>query len=132
MTDRPAFLTAEHVLAIHRRVVADFGGDPAVRDQGLLESAVMMPAAQYGGEFLHPDLPSMAAAYLFHICRSHPFVDGNKRTALVAAEVFLLLNGWSIRATNRELERVTLDIAQGKLTKNEVASFLRSRAAQTG
>jgi len=132
MTDRPAFLTAEHVLAIHGRVIAGFGGDPAVRDQGLLGSAAMMPAAQYGGEFLHPDLPSMAAAYLFHICRNHPFVDGNKRTALVAAEVFLLLNGWSIRATNRELERVTFDIAQGKLTKDEAVSFLRSRAAQTG
>jgi death-on-curing protein len=130
MTERPAFLTVEHVLAIHGRVIADFGGDPAVRDQGLLESAVMMPAARYGGELLHPDLPAMAAAYLFHICRNHPFVDGNKRTALVAAEVFLLLNGWRLRATNRELERMTLNIAEGKLTKDEVVAFLRGHAAQ--
>ena len=129
MSAPPVFLTVEHVLTIHQRVIAEFGGDPAVRDQGLLESAVAMPSAQYGGEFLHADLPAMAAAYLFHLCRNHPFADGNKRTALVAAEVFLVLNGWQIQATSRALERLTFRIAEGPLTKDEVVSFLRSHAS---
>ena len=67
----PLFLTVDHVLAVHRRLVQEFGGVAEVRDYGLLESAVMMPAAQFGGEFLHDDVPAMAAAYLFHICRNH-------------------------------------------------------------
>lgn len=130
MTGRPAFLSVEHVLAIHKRVVEEFGGDPAVRDGGLLESAVMMPAAQYEGELLHPDLPAMAAAYLFHICRNHAFVDGNKRTGLAAAEVFLLLNGRRLDATNRELERLTLGIAAGSLSKDDATAFFLQRTAR--
>jgi death-on-curing protein len=129
MTKRPTFLTVEQVLAIHRRVIEEFGGDAAVMDDGLLESAVMMAAAQYAGEFLHPDIPAMAAAYLFHLCRNHAFVDGNKRTALAAAEVFLLLNGWRLDATNRQLEQLTLRLAEGTLGKDEVTAFFRRRAA---
>jgi len=127
----PAFLSVEHVLAIHRRVIADFGGDPTLRDRGLLESAVMMPAAQYGGKFLHPGIAAMAAAYLFHICRNHAFADGNKRTALAAAEVFLLLNGRQLRATNREVERLTLAVAEGASSKKEVVAFFRRHVADS-
>jgi death-on-curing protein len=125
MTEEPVFLTVEHVLATHERVVSEFGGDLTVRDYGLLESAVMMPAARYGGELLHPDLPAMAAAYLFHLCRNHPFADGNKRTALAAAEVFLLLNNHQLTATSREVERLVLRIARGDLPKDEVTAFFR-------
>jgi death on curing protein len=119
------FLTIEHILAIHARMIDDFGGDPAVRDQGLLESALAMPAAQFGGKFLHPTLADMAGAYLFHLCRNHSFVDGNKRTALVAAEMFLLLNDFSLAATNRELEKLTIAVADGSLTKGEVIRFFK-------
>jgi len=131
MTAAPAFLTVEHVLALHQRVIAGFGGEAAVRDHGLLESAVMMPGARYGGEFLHADLPTMAAAYLFHICRNHPFVDGNKRTALVAAEVFLLLNGRKLRATNRQLELLTRGVASGELTKEELVAFFHTHTVKS-
>jgi len=124
MTEEPIFLTVEHILAIHDRVIEEFGGDPTVRDRGLLESAVMMPAARYAGKFLHPDLSAMAAAYLFHLCRNHPFTDGNKRTALTAAEVFLLLNDHQLKAANREVERLVLGIAEGRLSKDEVTAFL--------
>jgi death-on-curing protein len=130
MRRRPAFLTVEQVLAVHERVIAEFGGDAGVLDEGLLESAVMMPAARYGGELLHGDLPTMAAAYLFHICKSHPFVDGNKRTALAAAEVFLLLNGFWLTATNRELERLTRGVAAGEVTKDEAVAFLQEHVAK--
>ncbi|MFB3880054.1 MAG: type II toxin-antitoxin system death-on-curing family toxin [Armatimonadota bacterium] len=129
MTAEPRFLAVEHVLAIHRRVIAEFGGDSTALDEGLLESAVAMPGAQFDGEYLHPDLPSMAAAYLYHLCKGHPFVDGNKRTALVAAEVFLLLNGRRLKATNRELERLTFAIAQGTLSKDDATAFVRQHTA---
>jgi death-on-curing protein len=129
MTEPPAFLTVEHVLAIHQRMIEEFGGDPAVRDEGLLESAVMMPTAQFAGQFLHADLAAMAAAYLFHICGNHAFVDGNKRTALAAAEVFIVLNGRRLRATSRELERLTLGVAEGRLSKADVIAFFRERLA---
>jgi death-on-curing protein len=129
MTAPPAFLTIEHVLAIHHRSIEEFGGDPAVRDEGLLESAVMMPMARFGGEYLHDGLPAMAAAYLFHLCKNHPFVDGNKRTALASAEVFLLVNGWKLDATNDDLLRITLDVAASRLSKEEITSVFREHAS---
>jgi death-on-curing protein len=132
VTDAPIFLGVEQVLAVHRRVVAEFGGSAQVRDHGLLESAAMMPAARFAGEFLHDGIPAMAAAYLFHICRNHPFMDGNKRTALAAAEVFVLLNGLRLKATGRELERLTLGVAAGRLSKAETVEFFRKHVAAKG
>jgi death-on-curing protein len=128
MTRDPAFLSTDQVLAIHRRMIEEFGGDPTVRDPGLLDSAVAMPAAQIGRQYLHKGLPAMAAAYLFHLCRNHPFIDGNKRTALVTAEVFLLANGYRLAATNAELERLTLGVAACEISKAETADFFRRHA----
>ena len=117
------FLTLDIVHQIHQRMVTEFGGDPGVRDEGLAASAVAMPAQAFGGELLHRDVPSQTAAYLFHICRNHPFVDGNKRTALAAAELFVLLNGHVLKATNEELVELTLGVAEGTLTKEAVTDF---------
>ena len=128
MKEPPLFLNVDHVLAIHRRLVEEFGGDVEVRDYGLLESAVMMPAAKFGGEFLHEDVPAMAAAYLFHICRNHAFVDGNKRTALAAAEVFILLNRMRLKATNKQVEELTMGVAKGEVSKDRVIAFFRKHA----
>ena len=128
MKASPVFLAVEHVLAIHRRMAEEFGGDPEVRDSGLLGSAVMLPAATFGGEFLHDCLPAMAAAYLFHLCKNRPFVDGNRRTALVASEVFLDVNGWGLSATNRELLHLTLRVAAGECSKADVTAFFRRHA----
>lgn len=130
MTEEPIFLTVGQVLAIHDRVIGEFGGDAAILDRGLLESAVAMPAARYGGAFLHPDLPTMASAYLFHLCRNHPFADGNKRTALTSAEVFLILNDHRLKATNRDVERLVLGIAEGRLSKDDATAFLRKHVAE--
>ncbi|MCX5685169.1 MAG: type II toxin-antitoxin system death-on-curing family toxin [Planctomycetota bacterium] len=128
MTRDPAFLSTDQVLAIHYRMIEEFGGEPTVRDVGLLESAVAMPAAGMGGRFLHKGIPAMAAAYLFHLCRNHPFVDGNKRTALVAAEVFLLSNDCRLAATNAQLEQLTLGVAACEISKAETVAFFRRHA----
>ena len=128
MRDEPFFLTVENVLAIHRRMIREFGGDPQLRDRRLLESAVKMPAAQFSGRYLHEGIPAMAAAHLFHLCQNHSFVDGNKRTALAAAEIFLLVNGYTLSATNAALEKLTLGVAEGKISKIEAISFFRNHA----
>jgi death-on-curing protein len=125
VTQEPVFLGVEHVLAVHHRVIAEFGGDPAVRDMALLESAVAMPAARFGGAYLHDGLPAMAAAYLFHICKGHPFVDGNKRTAEVTAEVFLLLNGLRLRVRDDAVERLTVGVAEGRVSKEKATEFFQ-------
>jgi death-on-curing protein len=129
VTVERAFLTVDHVLAIHRRVVGEFGGSGELRDRGLLESAVAMPAARFGGQYLHDGVPAMAAAYVFHLCRSHPFVDGNKRTALVAAEVFLMLNGMRLHAADEAVEELTRRTADGTAGKAEVVAFFTRHAA---
>jgi death-on-curing protein len=124
-----AFLDVDHVLAIHRRMIDEFGGSREVRDRGLLESAVAMPAARFGGKYLHDWPAEMAGAYLFHLCKNHPFVDGNKRTALAAAEVFLLLNNLKLKAGNVALERLTLGVADGSTSKAAVLTFFRAHAS---
>ena len=87
-----------------------------------------MPAAAFGGQYLHGDLYEMAAAYLFHIVQTHPFLDGNKRTCAVAAIVFLSLNGVALVAGEVELEGLVRDVAQGDVGKPAVADFLRNNA----
>ena len=89
----PKHLTAAAVLEIHAAVLAAHGGRPGVRDAALLESAVAAPQATFEGAPLIADAVEIAAAYLFYLCRNHPFVDGNKRTALAACLVFLIANG---------------------------------------
>lgn len=123
------FLDLGQVLAVHRRMVDEFGGDTGLRDRGLLESALAMPAARMAGRYLHRGLPSMAAAYLFHLCRNHAFIDGNKRTALAAAELFLLLNDRTLSATNDELYALTMGLAAGTISKAETTRFFRKHVA---
>ena len=89
----PSFLTLADVIRIHVDQIERYGGLAGIRDLGLLQSALAMPGASYGGEWLHRDLFEMAAAYAFHLSQNHPFVDGNKRTALASALVFLEPNG---------------------------------------
>ncbi len=90
----PVFLSLDEVLEIHKQQIELYGGSAGLRDSVGLESAVAMPQATFGGEFLHTSIPAMAAAYLFHLCQNHPFVDGNKRVGANAAIAFLLMNDW--------------------------------------
>ena len=117
------FLSVDDVLAIHRRVIDEFGGDPGLRDRGLLESAVAMPQSTFDGEELHAGLAEKAAAYHYHLCANHAFMDGNKRVAVAAAEVFLLLNGFELVASDDEIEKLTLGVAGGQLSKEQVVEF---------
>lgn len=129
MTDQPVFLRVKQVLEIHDRVIRDFGGDPLVRDRGLLESAVRMPRSTFDGKLLHESVPVMAAAYLYHLCMNHPFLDGNKRTALATAEVFLILTGMELGADNATLHELTMGVAASRVSKAEVAVFFAEHAA---
>lgn len=127
---QPYFLTLDEVLALHHDQIVRYGGAGGIRDLALLESAIGTPSVTYAGAFLHPTLPEMAAAYLFHIARNHPFVDGNKRTALMAALVFLWLNDQRIRASEDELVDLVVGVAAGKVSKPEVAVFLANRRGE--
>ncbi len=127
----PIFLSLAEVVEIHRDQIERYGGRPGIRDSGLLQSAVAVPQATMGGEYLHGDLFEMAAAYLFHIVRNHPFVDGNKRTGAVAALVFLELNGVEITPNENELVDMVLSVAQGKMQKGDVAVSLHRHANET-
>lgn len=117
------YLSVDQVLVIHRRVIQDFGGDPGLRHRGLLGSAIAMPQSSFGGEDLHGGLAEKAAAYYFHICSNHAFIDGNKRVAVAAAEVFLLLNGHELGASDTEVEGITMGVAGGKTSKDQVTDF---------
>ncbi len=120
------FLTLDEVLAIHRDQNERYGGSDGVRDWGLLQSAIAMPAATLGGQFLHSDVCEMAAAYLFHIVQNHPFFDGNKRVGAVAAYVFLALNDTQLTADNDTYADLVLTVACGETPKSAVAEFFRA------
>jgi death-on-curing protein len=121
----PTFLSLPEVLEIHEDQTARYGGTPGIRDIELLKSAVGMPSATYGGQFLHTHIHEMAAAYLFHLVQNHPFVDGNKRTGAVAALVFLALNGFDFYAPENDFAEMVLAVARGELDKADVAVFIR-------
>jgi len=122
------FLGIEDVLSLHAAQVEMYGGHQGVRDVGLLESAVAQPQAAFGGAYAHEFPFEMAAAYMFHIVRNHPFLDGNKRTGLIAALTFLDLNGIEIDAPAGSLCELTIAVATGQADKAYIAEFLRSHA----
>jgi death-on-curing protein len=122
------FLDVEDVIEIHALQLAEFGGMPGLRDRALLESAVAQPQASAFGELIHADAIAMAAAYLFHIVRNHPFADGNKRAGLLAALVFLDLNGYAVPDEAPQLYQLTLGVADGSLSKEVVDETLRRLA----
>ena len=124
----PLFLDLDRVLRIHRSMIEAYGGPEGIRDAALLHSAISMPQAAFGGEYLHADLFEMAAAYLLHIVQNHPFIDGNKRVGAASAIIFLAMNGVSIRADEDGLVNITVQVATGKSGKQETAAFFRSIA----
>ena len=124
----PEFLNLAEVLEIHRDQIDRYGGYPGIRDMGLLLSALAVPAVTFGGSFLHADLFEVAAAYLFHIVRNHPFIDGNKRTGAVAALVFFSLNDVEIEADEDSFEKMVLAVAADQADKRAVTEFFREHA----
>ena len=121
----PEFLTLDEVLGIHSDQIGRYGGAPGIRDLGLLQSALSMPQATFDDEYLHGTVFEMSAAYLFHLARNHPFVDGNKRTALMSALVFLGLNDYRLEADPDSLFELIDGVAAGRVDKADLAVFLR-------
>ncbi|MBV9932554.1 MAG: type II toxin-antitoxin system death-on-curing family toxin [Alphaproteobacteria bacterium] len=122
------WITPDVAVAAHAEQLAEHGGGEGLRDSGALESAMARPrnAAAYGS----PDAAALAAAYAYGIARNHPFVDGNKRTATVVSESFLVLNGYGLTATDAEVVVAFLALAAGELSEEEMADWFRQRLAR--
>ena len=124
MAKEPLFLTLADLLRLHGYQIKRFGGEVGIRNSGLLESAIAQPQASFGGQWLHKGLYSMASAYAFHVCKNHPFLDGNKRTAMAGALLFLEINGISLLDPGEKLPGAIEQIATNQLSKEEFASLL--------
>jgi death-on-curing protein len=128
--DEPVWIRADVVLAIHRRQLAEHGGQEGIRDPALLDSALARPRNLLAYAQPSPDLAALAAAYAFGLTRNHPFVDGNKRTALVVARTFLRLNGSDLKATQQEKYATFMRLAEGELLEEDLAAWFRTHSRQ--
>ena len=117
-------LTVEIVREIHQTAIRDFGGSDGIREIALLESAVAAPQATFGGKAIYASLSEIAAAYLYYLCKNHPFLDGNKRTALGACLVFLRLNGVETKPDGPQWEQLVLDVAASRIDREETTKRL--------
>lgn len=124
------FIPSELVLTIHADLLQRYGGQPGLRDRNLLESALAQPKMTMRGKFAHKTLFDKAAAYGFHLCRNHPFVDGNKRIAFVTMDLFLQKNGWEIVASEEDAYRTMIALASGKLSRDQLSSWLREHSTK--
>ena len=124
------FPTLSDVLSIHQQVVAETGGQPGLRDQGLLESA--LKAAENRHYYEQADVIACAATYAYHLCMAHAFIDGNKRVAAAVSETFLLLNSWQLELENAELVDMFLKIADGALLRDAIEDVFQRRAVSMG
>ena len=124
MQDSPKFVTKEQVLLLHELQINRFGGAFGIVNEGLLDSALAQPKASFFGEFLHREINDQAAAYLYHLVKNHPFLDGNKRVGAAVMEVFLRINGYVLTLSNEELYNLTMQVAQGQLSKDEVSALI--------
>lgn len=122
------FPTIDEVVAIHFRITEKIGGSQGVRDWDLVASAIGRPQATFGGQDLYPDIFTKAAALIQSLSGNHPFVDGNKRTALATLEYFLHLNGIEIKATQKEKVELTLWTENEKPSLEEISSWLRKHS----
>jgi len=125
------YLTPEQVLFIHARLIAETGGEHGIRDLGLLSSAVSRPQAVFDGIELYPNVHRKAAALLESLIISHPFVDGNKRTGITAAAMFLQINRYALTASNQEVESFVLSVASGEQTLDGITGWLKSHSTST-
>ena len=124
----PRFIPNKIVATIHSDLLQRYGGRPGLRDPGLLDSALAQPKMTVGGKFVHKTLFDKAAAYGFHVCKNHPFVDGNKRVAFVLMDIFLQKNGRDIVANEEEAYSMTMSLASGKLSKAQLSKWLKEHS----
>lgn len=126
MPDEPVWIRNDAVRAIHLRQLAEHGGSEGVRDPGLLDSALARPKNLLAYANEPPDLASLAAAYAIGLVKNHPFVDGNKRTAYVVCQVFLMLNGVAFEASQQEKYLTFLGAAEGSVSEDSLADWIRN------
>lgn len=128
----PVFLTLDDALEMHDEQIERYGGTHGIRDLPGLESALAVPQATFDGIWLHDSIPAMAAAYLFHLCQNHAFLDGNKRIGANAAITFLILNGWDLRMTEEELVNTVLGVASGVIGKRRLTEIFVAHCVERG
>jgi len=126
------FLTLSEVLLILEDQIRNYGGAYGVRDLNLLSSAVYMPESSFDGNYLHKTIPAMAAAYCYHLCQNHPFVDGNKRVALASSLVFLDINGYEFNCDEEILYNKIMDVAKGDVKKEDLIKFYEKHSIKMG
>ena len=117
------FLTLSEVLLILEDQIRNYGGAYGVKDLNLLSSAIYVPESSFNGKYLHETIPVMAAAYVYHICQSYPFIDGNKRVALACSLVFLDINGYEFNCDDEILYNEIMDVAKSEVKKDELIIF---------
>lgn len=125
MPDEPTWLDRPILEALHADQIMEHGGSLGIRDEGLLESALARPQQKWHYE-PRTDLATLAAAYAFGVAKNHPFIDGNKRAALVSAYTFLAVNGFELEAPEPEAMTVILGTADGSISEEDLASWIRS------
>jgi death on curing protein len=124
------FIPNRIVATIHSDLLQRYGGRPGLRDPNLLDSALAQPKMTMGGKFVHKSLFDKAAAYGFHVCRNHPFIDGNKRVAFVLMDIFLQRNGWENSANEEEAYSMMMTLASGKLSKAQLSGWLKEHSSK--
>ena len=123
------YLSLSQVLQLHHRIMAQSGGTGGILDLGLLESALRQPRMCFGEEELYPSLAAKASVLGFTIIRNHPFADGNKRTGHAAMEIFLILNGYELKASVDKSEKIVLQVAAGELSREEFQTWIEHHLA---
>ena len=124
------FIPDEIVPMLHADLIKRYGRTLGIRDRGLLASALAQPKMTAQKKFLHRTIFDKASAYGFHVCRNHPFVDGNKRIAFVLMDVFLLKNGWKLDASEEEAYETMIILASGSLTKTDLSAWLKAHSSK--
>ena len=124
------FIPDEIVAVIQADLLKRYGGTLGIRDRGLLSSSLAQPKMTSQKRFLHRTIFDKAAAYGFHMCRNHPFVDGNKRIAFALMDIFLHQNGWDLQASEEEAYETMIRLASGNLPKNELSFWLKAHSSK--
>ena len=120
------FLTLKEIFRIHRDLIDQFGGSYGIRDFALLESSLSQPKAAFSNDYVHKNIHEMTAAYAYHIIKNHAFVDGNKRTGILAALIFLKKNCGETKVNQKVMYKLALDIANSKISKKQIAAVFKN------
>ncbi len=124
------FIPEELVVTIHADILQRYGGQPGLRDRNLLDSALAQPKITVGGKSAHKTIFDKAAAYGYHVCKNHPFTDGNKRVAFVLMDLFLQRNGWEIIAHEEDAYSMMIDLSSNRLFKTQLALWLKKHSSR--